>query len=173
MALMRSLGSYNTHAGTQLALDPLRSSLIKSKPQSVLRIDLLYNLIHLPSCELNIPGLVCGRSSLLDFCEVWPPLTLTGFPGVGRGAGVRPYFLMTFCSFVSYFSSVSIHPRRWCRRVTSPNLYLFDPSQGVVRSEKAATTSHHCSGQKFRVQASLRQGSSTSTCCFQGHKFAM
>lgn len=48
-----------------------------------------------------------------------------------------------------------------------------DPSQIVVRSEKAATSPCHCCGHKFIVQVSLRKGSSTSTRCFQGHKFAM
>lgn len=124
-----------------------------------------------PLCGLiNILGLICGKSSTwVDFCEVWSPLNLTGFL-LGE---VRLSFLRTFCSFVSESSSFSIHPWHCLGRVSSPRLYLFDPSTRVVRSEKTATAPCHCSGHKFIVQASLCKGSSTSTCCFQGHKFAM
>lgn len=51
--------------------------------------------------------------------------------------------------------------------------HASDLSQIVVRSEKAVTSPCRCSGHKFIVQVSLRKGSSTSTRCFQGHKFAM
>lgn len=53
------------------------SDLSKSKPQYFQRVVLPCNLMNLPLWELNIANLTCDRSSLLDFCAVWPLLNLT------------------------------------------------------------------------------------------------
>ena len=53
------------------------SDLSKSKPQYFQRIVLPCNLMNLPLWELNIGDLTRDRSSLPDFCAVWPLLNLT------------------------------------------------------------------------------------------------
>lgn len=69
---------------------------------------------------------------LCDWATAKVPL---GFPGGSQAS--LPRHPLLFCQRAPSFS---MHPCPFAGRVSSPSLYLFDPSQRVVRAEKAATS---------------------------------